>query len=93
MTYGVVVYASDGVTEIFNSRVAELGCATDVVTATSVAQTFTYSAFPGRNAEAIYLAGYNATASVDTALGYPRVTVSALLSTALQPATFLIVII
>jgi len=92
MTYGLVVYAPDGVTEIFNSRSAQVGCATDIVTATSAAQTFTYPLFAGRNAEAIYLAGYGATASVDTALGYPRVTISALSAAPSPASTFLIVI-
>lgn len=76
MSYGMQVYAADGVTLIFDSRVVQGGVLAEVPVITSAVPTVrTYPAFAGRIVFAMDLWGVADTqVSVDYALGYPRVT-------------------
>lgn len=63
----------------FDSTQAQVGCLVEVlVVPAGPAATRTYPAFAGRNAAAVQLSGSIVSlASVDTALGYPRVVLPA----------------
>jgi hypothetical protein len=75
----LVVRNSAG-TITFDSRLATEACVLDVLTvAAGATGTYTYPLFPGRSAVTLLAytqVGWGVT--VDTALGYPRVTVSTL---------------
>lgn len=78
-SYGLRVWAADGVTLTFDSETAGFGCLADVISVTSNANiTKTYPDFPGKTCTVVQMCDYwDQNTSVDYALGYPRVTVPA----------------
>ena len=79
MAYGIKVYSSTGAT-LWDSTVAASGIVADVIITPAGAggpYQYTYPDFAGRTASTVFLAAMGDTdpATVDTALGYPRVTI------------------
>jgi hypothetical protein len=75
---GLTIYAPDGVTEVWNSDTAGGGViATSRVYAKTDTDVLYFPAFAGRNACIVNLSPStdNGNVVLDTALGYPRVTI------------------
>lgn len=77
MAYGIQVYNSSGAT-VWDSTVAASGIVADVIiTSAGGPYQYTYPDFAGRtvNTVSLVVPGDELPPTVDTALGYPRVTV------------------
>lgn len=76
--HGTQVFAADGTTLIFDSRIAQAGVLMDVQALKTTSTTvLSYPAFAGRTAFVMDgCSNMIAAASVDYALGYPRVSLA-----------------
>ena len=97
MTYGLQIFAEDGVTKTFDSTYPSKGCVVDIVTAGINSQLKVYDAFntiDGRSAYALLVGGFSDIAATPTtSAGHPAITIPAYYSTAYNPGVYMVFIL
>jgi hypothetical protein len=95
MTYGLQIFAADGVTKTFDSTTAVGGCVVDIVTAKSYEITISYDAFDSyRTAYATIIGGVgSAEATPGYNSGHPTITIPAYYSIEYDPGVYMVFIL
>ena len=96
MTYGLQIFAADGVTKTFDSTTAKGGCVVDIVTAIATERTISYDAFDSsRTAFGVLISGLATslpTGGHDTG-GHPTITIPAYFNIKYAPGVYMVFIL